>query len=127
MPRRAVLGSAVALATVLATAVAVAAPSPPAFAHGVAAGEMTPTSARLWTRAPKAGPVTLVLTGAGTTRRFALTASRGFDLTVQRTVRSLRPGTTYRYRFAHSGVTSVTGRFETAPASTSTSGVRFTI
>lgn len=127
MPRRAVLGSAVALATVLATAVAVAAPSPPAFAYGVAAGEMTSTSARLWTRAPKAGPVTLVLTGAGTTRRFALTASRGFDLTVQRTVRSLRPGTTYRYRFAQSGVTGVTGRFETAPAATATTAVRFAI
>jgi len=93
----------------------------------VAAGEMTPTSARLWTRAPKAGPVTLVLTGAGTTRRFALTASRASDLTVQRTARALRPGTTYRYRFAQGGVTSVTGRFETAPAPTSTSGVRFTI
>ncbi len=127
MPRRAVLASAVALAAVLATTVAVAAPSPRAFAYGVAAGEMTPTSARLWTRAPKAGPVTLVLTGAGTTRRFALTASRASDLTVQRTARALRPGTTYRYRFAQGGVTSVTGRFETAPAPTSTSGVRFTI
>ena len=127
MPRRAVLASAVALAAVLATTVAVAARSPWAFAYGVAAGEMTPTSARLWTRAPKAGPVTLVLTGAGTTRRFALTASRASDLTVQRTARALRPGTTYRYRFAQGGVTSVTGRFETAPAPTSTSGVRFTI
>ena len=127
MPRRAVLASAVALAAVLATTVAVAAPSPRAFAYGVAAGEMTPTSARLWTRAPKPGPVTLVLTGAGTTRRFALMASRASDLTVQRTARALRPGTTYRYRFAQGGVTSVTGRFETAPAPTSTSGVRFTI
>lgn len=127
MPRRAVLGSAVALAVVLATAVAVAAPSPRSFAYGVAAGEMTPTSARLWTRAPKAGRVTLVLTGAGTTRRFALTASRGSDLTVQHTARVLRPGTPYRYRFTQGGVTSVAGRFETAPAATATTAVRFAI
>src|SRR6188472_199127 len=127
MPRRAVLASAVALAAVLATAVAVAAPSPRAFAYGVAAGEMTPASARLWTRAPKAGPVTLVVTGAGSTRRFGLTASRGADRTVQRTVRSLRPGTPYRYRFAQGDLTSVLGRFETAPAATATAAVRFAI
>ena len=35
------------------------------------------SSAKLWTRAPKAGPVALVVTGAGSTRRFGLTASRG--------------------------------------------------
>ena len=127
MPRRAVLACAAALAGGLTAAVALAAPSPPGFAYGVAAGEMTSTSAKLWTRAPKAGPVALVVTGAGSTRRFGLTASRGADLTVQRTVRGLRPGTTYRYRFAQGGVTSVTGRFETAPAATSTAAVRFAI
>jgi alkaline phosphatase D len=127
MPRRAVLASAVALAAGLATAVAVAAPSPRGFAYGVAAGEMTATSVRLWTGAPKAGPVTLVVTGAGATRRFALTASPASDLTVQRTARGLRPGTTYRYRFVQGGVTSVTGRFETAPAVTAAAAVRFAI
>ena len=127
MPRRAVLAWAAALAGGLTVAVALAAPSPPGFAYGVAAGEMTSTSAKLWTRAPKAGPVALVVTGAGSTRRFGLTASRGADRTVQRTVRSLRPGTTYRYRFAQGGPTSVTGRFETAPAAASTAAVRFAI
>jgi alkaline phosphatase D len=127
MPRRAVLASVAAIAGGLAAAVAVAAPSPPGFAYGVAAGEMTPTSARLWTRAPKAGPVTLVVAGGGKTRRFALTASRASDLTVQRTAGGLRPGTPYRYRFSQGGVTSVAGRFETAPAPTSTVAVRFAI
>lgn len=127
MPHRIVLGGAVALAVALATAVAVAAPAPPGFVYGVAAGEMTSTSAKLWTRAPRAGPAALVVTGTGSTRRFGLTASRGADLTVQRMVRGLRPGTTYRYRFAQRGVTSVTGRFETAPAATSTAAVRFAI
>jgi alkaline phosphatase D len=127
MPRRAVLASAAALAAGLAAGVGLAAPSSSGFAYGVAAGEMTPTSARLWTRAPDAGSVTLVLTGAGTTRRFALTASRASDLTVQRAAGGLRPGTTYRFSFAQSGVTSVTGRFETAPAPLSTAAVRFAI
>jgi alkaline phosphatase D len=127
MPRRAVLASAAALAGGLAAAVAVAAPSPPGFAYGVAAGEMTPTTAKLWTRAPKAGPVTLVVAGAGTTRRFALAASHSSDLTVQHSARGLRPGTTYRYRFEQAGLTSVAGRFETAPLATSTAAVRFAI
>jgi phosphodiesterase/alkaline phosphatase D-like protein len=127
MPRRAVLASAAAIAGGLAAAVAVAAPSPPGFAYGVAAGEMTPTSVKLWTRAPNEGPVTLVVTGAGATRRFALNALRGDDLTVQQTASGLRPGTTYRYRFAQAGVTSLAGRFETAPAATSTGAVRFAI
>ena len=127
MSRPAVLVSAAALAAGLATAAAVAAPAPPGFAYGVAAGEMTPTSARLWTRAPKAGPVTLVLTAVGTTRRFALTASPASDLTVQRTASGLRPGTIYRYRFSQGAVTSVSGRFETAPAPATTAAVRFAI
>ena len=127
MPRRAVLASAAALAAGLATAMAVAAPSPSGFRYGVAAGEMTPTSARLWTRAPKAGQVTLVVTGGGTSRRFALTAPHGSDLTVQRTTSGLRPGTAYRYRFAQGRTTSVAGHFETAPAPTSTGAVRFAI
>jgi alkaline phosphatase/alkaline phosphatase D len=127
MRRRAVLASAAALTGGVAAAVAVAAPAPLRFASGVAAGEMAPTSARLWTRAPKAGPVTLVVAHAGTTRRFELTASRAADLTVQRTVGGLRPGTPYRYRFSQGAVTSVTGRFETAPGATSTAAVRFAI
>jgi len=127
MPLRAVLACAAALVGGLTAAVALAAPSPLGFAYGVAAGEMTSTTAKLWTRAPKTGPVALVVTGAGLTRRLGLTASRAADRTAQRTVRSLRPGTTYRYRFVQGGLTSVTGRFETAPAATSTAAVRFAI
>jgi len=62
MPLRAVLACAAALVGGLTAAVALAAPSPPGFAYGVAAGEMTSTSAKLWTRAPKAGPVALIVT-----------------------------------------------------------------
>jgi alkaline phosphatase D len=127
MPARAILASAAALVGGLATAAALAAPAPAGFAFGVAAGEMTPTSARLWSRAPSAGPVTLTVTGAGAERRFVLGATRANDLTAQRVVRGLRPATTYRYRFARGRVRSPTGRFETAPVPSSTAVVRFAI
>ena len=127
MPVRAFLACAAVLVGGVSATVAPAAPSPPGFAYGVAAGEMTPTSARLWTRAPAAGRVTLMLTGAGRTRTFALVARPSSDLTAQRTVRGLRPGTTYRYAFVQGRGRSAVGSFETAPAATSAAPVRFAI
>ena len=127
MPVRAFLACAAVLVGGVSAAVAPAAPSAPGFAYGVAAGEMTPTSARLWTRAPGGGRVTLMLTGAGTTRTFALVARPSSDLTAQRTVRGLRTGTTYRYSFAQGRTRSAIGSFETAPAATSAGTVRFAI
>ena len=127
MPGRLRLAAAGALGAAVATAVAVAAPSSSGFAYGVAAGEMTATSARLWTRAPRAGKVTLTLSGPGANRTFVLAATRASDLTVQRTVGGLRPGSAYRYSFRQSGVRSGVGRFETAPAPTSGVGVRFAV
>src|SRR5512144_3002834 len=113
MPARLLLAAAAVLGAGLATALGLAAPPPPGFAYGVAAGEMTPTSARLWTRAPRPGTVTLTVVGDGDERTFALTATRTTDLTAQLTVRDLRPGTTYRYSFAQGGSRSGVGRFET--------------
>ncbi|HEY7344073.1 MAG TPA: alkaline phosphatase D family protein [Gaiella sp.] len=127
MPARVLVVCAAVLAGGLAATLAFAAPAPRGFAHGVAAGEMTPTSARLWTRAPRAGRVDLTLTGAGGSRTFVLTARAASDLTVQRTVSGLRPGTTYRYSFAQGRARSVAGSFETAPSPTSSATVRFAI
>ena len=64
----------------------------PGFPLGVAAGEVTSTSARLWARAPKAGPVTLEVlppnagTRAAPIRAYTIRAQTSRDLTVQRTV-----------------------------------------
>jgi alkaline phosphatase D len=105
----------------------------PGFPLGVAAGEIMPTSAKLWARAPKAGQVTLELLppGAGTKgtpiRVYSLTARAANDLTVQRVVTGLRPATRYRYRFHQRNVTSVYGFFETAPPPSATATVRFAI
>ena len=105
----------------------------PGFPLGVAAGEVTSTSARLWARAPKEGPVTLHLLppGAGTRanpiRAYALQALEANDRTVQRVVTRLRPATRYRYFWVQGNVTSPTGTFSTAPRPTADVAVRFAI
>lgn len=128
--RRLVLAGAIA---VVATTVGFAGATSTAagFVYGVAAGEMTPTSARVWTRAPKAGAVTLVVvpaTAGVATKTYTLTARVRDDLTVQRIVTGLRPGTTYRYSFAQKGsAASAPGLFTTAPAATANRRIRFAL
>ena len=85
---------------------------PPAFAYGVAAAEVTPSSAVLWTRAPHGGAVELQLGG----RWIRLEAGPATDLTAQVRVRGLRPAMRYTYRFVQGAATSRTGSFRTAPA-----------
>ena len=126
LPRRLPVVATAVLGAGLAAALATAASSP-GFRYGVAAGEMTSSSARLWTRAPRSGAVVLSLSSAAGTRRFVLRATVASDLTVQRTVVGLRPGTTYRYAFSQDGAKSDTGAFRTAPASGAPGTVRFAI
>ena len=125
---------AVLLAALTATLVGVALAAQPVggFAYGVAAGEITSTSAKLWTRAPQAGAVTLSVTaaaGARPARRFTLRALTANDLTAQRVVTGLVPATAYRYSFAQPGAPkpSVTGTFRTAPRGSANARVRFAI
>ena len=125
----------VAVAVCVPVGFAASATSPAGFAYGVAAGEITPTSAVLWTRAPKAGVVHFLL-GRATRRGKRLyyavrtpgvpaTASTSNDLTVRLSVRDLQPETLYAY-FAREGSTdSVTGTFTTAPLPTANATVRF--
>lgn len=131
--------------TTLLLATAVALPSSAAagtFSQGVTAGEVTISSARLWTRAPAPGPVTLVLSkrakalkcvGAAAVRkrkgvrRKTLAASPVNDLTVQATLKRLRPRTRYAYRFCQGGSASQIGRFRTAPSTKSRKTVKFAV
>jgi alkaline phosphatase D len=107
---------------------AAGAPSASAFRFGVAAGEISTTSAILWTRAPKPGLVGLVVTRErDIASAFRGRATRANDLTVQRVVRGLRPGTTYTFVFAQGKTTSPLGTFTTAPAATADAPVRFAI
>jgi len=108
---------------------AAGAPLASAFRHGVAAGEISSTSAILWTRAPKAGPVALAVAARADAKAllFDGRATRAADLTVQGVVRKLKPDTTYAYAFAQGKATSAVGTFTTAPAPTADTSVRFAI
>jgi hypothetical protein len=110
-------------------------PAAPAVAagyrEGVAAGNATATTARLWTRAPKPGPLTLQVSAhpdfAGTPAEVDLEAHAVHGNAVAATVRGLRPGRAYWYRFTQGGAVSPLGRFRTAPAPAAEAPVRFSV
>jgi alkaline phosphatase D len=105
--------------------------SAPGFALGVAVGDVRSTSARIWTRANRPGPVRFLVARSGSGRvvaRGTVVATRASDLTVQHVVRRLEPGTDYTYRFAAAGgARSERGRFRTAPRPADDRPVRFAI
>jgi len=100
-----------------------------AFDSGVAAGEVTPSSAKLWTRVGKAGKVTLEVSTDRRLRRVAITrtlsAKAAADTTVQAVVKGLRPATAYAYRFRRGKTRSAIGRFTTAPATDADASISF--
>jgi phosphodiesterase/alkaline phosphatase D-like protein len=95
------------------------------FAYGVAVGEVTATSAILWTRAPRPGRIELELSPGQPSGQFCC-ARAAHDLTLSVPVR-VRPGTRYRYRFRQGSATSPTGTFLTPPRPSADAGVRFAI
>jgi phosphodiesterase/alkaline phosphatase D-like protein len=113
---------------VLGLAVVSADAATPGFRYGVAAGEVTSTTAILWARAPAVGPVQAeVAAGGGVTLRRTLRATSATDLVVQWRVTGLRPGSTYAYRFRQRAAMSERGAFETAPSPATNATVRFAI
>jgi alkaline phosphatase D len=108
------------------------------FRFGVAAGEVTSSSAALWTRADRPGTVTLQVSRdrrfRGGVTSYRLRARRSDDNTIQRRVRGLRAGRRYFYRFVRgragararvSAPTSSRGTFMTAPRPSANATVRF--
>lgn len=99
------------------------------FHFGVAAGEVTSSSAVLWARADRPGSYILEVS---TDRRFRLHVARrrvaarpSHDNTLQRRVRGLRPDTTYWYRFVKGRRHSDLGRFRSAPSPRKAKTIRF--
>jgi alkaline phosphatase D len=127
MRRLLVLLSAVTLVVGIASAEAAA----PGFQYGVAAGQITASSAVLWTRAPRAGRVRFAVfqaSSAASAARFqSVLAPKGDDQTTTVGVDGLRPGTRYRYVFEQGGKRSPIGTFETAPARAAIATVRFAL
>jgi alkaline phosphatase D len=122
--RRLVVLAAVAI---LAVAGASADAASPGLRYGVAAGEITSTSAVLWTRAPRAGIVDVLVSESSTMKLgvvYRVVARASDDLTVSRSI-ALGPGRRYWYRFEHGSARSAVGTFRT-PA-TSAASVRFAI
>jgi phosphodiesterase/alkaline phosphatase D-like protein len=101
------------------------------FSYGVASGEITASSAIVWTRADRAGPLSVEVSRAPSLRpplaRTTATASPGRDLTVQKQLANLQPATRYYYRFRQGASASPVGSFRTAPLPTSTAPVRFAV
>ena len=126
MRRLAVLAAAAMLAAAAVSADAAA----PGFRYGVAAGEITATSAILWTRAPGSGAVTVRVSrnrSLAASRLATAKATASDDLTLSIAVRGLSPGSRYYYEFAQGRSRSRRGTFVTAPGSATSANVRFAI
>ena len=113
---------------------AVAALAPPTaasagFTSGVASSESTPTSAIVWTRAPRVGRLAVELSRStrfrGRVPRLAVVARAADDRTVTLRVAGLRPATRYAFRFRQGNDVSAVGHLRTAPRTTSTAPVEF--
>jgi alkaline phosphatase D len=111
-----------------------AAGATPGFRYGVAAGEMTSTSALLWTRSNELGRVRLYVWPAPRKGmppvQITLTPSNVRDRVIQRLVHGLKPGTRYTYLFStpyRRTEMAAGGTFWTAPAPAAGATVRFAI
>ncbi|MFL5782921.1 MAG: alkaline phosphatase D family protein [Thermoleophilaceae bacterium] len=124
--RRALVVAVCALALTAASAVPASAAG---FKYGVAAADVTSSSALLWTRSDKAGTIRLEITTSPTSsdkRKIGnLQAKPANDNTVSVVVKQLKPGTAYYYHFRKGTNTSTTGRFRTPPKADAAKAIRF--
>ena len=100
------------------------------FSYGVAAGDVTATSAILWGKANQSGKYTLQVAGQRRGRPPLLErlvrAKAGNDNTLQAEVEKLDPGTRYVYRFVgKGGRRSAAGAFRTAPRPNANDTIEF--
>ncbi len=100
------------------------------FTAGVASGDITDTSAVVWTRAPRSGAVRVIVIDRDArvpTGRFKKVTAKGPGHVVKLTIKGLAPGHRHIFRFIQGGRVSGEGRFETAPRPTSDRQVRFVV
>lgn len=98
--------------------------------HGVAVGEVTATSAVLWSRASEPSEMIVELDASPTltsprVARARATAERDFTATVH--IEDLEPATTYTYRVRFDDSEPVRGSFRTAPDASVAAPVRFVV
>jgi alkaline phosphatase D len=99
------------------------------FTHGVASGDVTPTSAVLWTRVDREASLQVEVSPdpnfPGKTLTRTATAIAATDFTVKVIAEPLDPARPYYYRFTDGETTSDTGSFRTAPPRDISAPVRF--
>ncbi len=127
MRRRAFVVVAVLAVALAAPTVAQAARG---FSYGVSSAEVTSSSAILWAHANSGGRYVARIARDRRFRHVLATATpsarSSSDNTMQITVRGLRPGTQFYYRFdGTGGKRSDTGTFRTAPAANQNATIRF--
>jgi phosphodiesterase/alkaline phosphatase D-like protein len=107
------------------------------FKYGVTTGDVRPKSAIVWARSNRQGKVLIQIARRGgfgkcnlnkAPGRFKVKAKKSNDLTVQKRIKKLRPGTKYKYRFCmKNGRRSETGYFKTAPKQKQRKKIRFAL
>ncbi len=127
---------ALVLSVVTGTALSNNQPGQPVFTHGVASGDVTSTSAILWTRVDRQTSVKVevwdnaTLTGPKVFQATEPQTSSAGDFTVKIEATGLSPDTTYYYRFRHGDEAgesvSPVGIFKTAPNAGAQANIRFT-
>jgi alkaline phosphatase D len=98
------------------------------FSSGVAAGDVRANSAILWGKAGKAGIYRLEVAlnkRFNRARTTAVRARKSHDNTVQKTVKRLKPGRRYFFRFRRGKLRSDVGTFRTAPKSSQSKTIEF--
>ena len=119
------------LVLVAVLAVAPAASAAARFSLGVAAGEVSASSAVLWGHATRTGRVTLEVARDGRFRHLVLRrrvrATAAADRTLSVPVSHLRAGRRYWFRFIAGTSRSARGTFTTAPARSRTRTIRFAV
>jgi phosphodiesterase/alkaline phosphatase D-like protein len=113
---------------ILLLAVAPSAHAARGFQYGVAAGDVTSSSAILWAKAEKSGSYRLEVAPNRHFTTFSLAivrARKANDNTVQKRVKRLKPGKRYFFRFVRGRAHSARGSFTTAPKPSQSRTVEF--
>lgn len=98
--------------------------------HGVAVGEVTATSAVIWSRASEPAEMVVELDaneGLASPRIARAQATAEHDFTAKVKIEGLEPGTRYYYRVRFDGSDAVPGSFRTAPRADVAEPVRFIV
>jgi alkaline phosphatase D len=114
--------------TILLLAAAPSAYAARGFSLGVTAGDVTSKSAVLWGKAKKSGRYTVQVARNKRFTRFqaaGVSARRSHDNTVRKTMKRLKPGKRYFFRFVGRRAKSATGSFVTAPRASQSKTVEF--